>query len=201
VKKNLISRIPRAERWVYRNDKVLRSIHRGLSQARRMQLVPVNGQNKFEVPIARRLGAKLTHGSGSVNGDGDMRLNGRFLIEHKSRAGKVVSIPVKVFLKIRKAAGSRNLTPVLIVSSREYPGQDVVIMTTGDAFALFPNGCLCPDRRKWKQIHIDFPELNVIWLQKTSTSVPLRSQEIHGLQYHLSMISISDFKSITHQAA
>lgn len=120
-------------------------------------MVHTNKQNRFEVPIARKLGATLTHGSGSINSDGDMRLGRRFLIEHKSRNGRTVSLSYDVFSKIRRQAHSRNLTPVLIVSNPQYKDDDIVIMGVEDALELYGKDIFIRHGdKKMKQINVPF---------------------------------------------
>jgi hypothetical protein len=131
------------------------------------KLVRVNKQNRFEVPIARKLGAKLTHGSGSINSDADMRIPG-YLIEHKSRAGDRISLSYDIFEKIRRQANQRNLSPALIVSSPDHPTDDLVVMSVGDAYDLYADRFIMhrnPVEKRQKQINICFPDFITEWMK------------------------------------
>lgn len=148
-----ILRIRDKDQWLHRNKRTLPSV-----RGRRLTSYNINKQNQFEVPIAKKLGASLTHGSGSINSDGDMRLNDRFLIEHKCRNNRTVSLSYDVFSKIRRQAHQRNLIPVLIVSNLQYKNDDVVLMSVEDSLEIHGKDVFIQqdESKKMKQINVPF---------------------------------------------
>jgi hypothetical protein len=160
-----------------------------------------NNQNKYEIPVAKKLRATLTRGSGSVFRDGDMRLAGKFLIEHKYRSEDPICIPLEVFQGIQKKACSRNLTPILIVSSSTQPDNDIVVMRSEDAFCFYPDTISTVDSKQWKQIHVDFRKFlecrdkAFSYQYGIDRHIPVHKTEVKASKsYYFTLSHLSDFK-------
>lgn len=145
--------------------------------------------------MAGRLGATPTAGSGAVFRDGDMRLRGRFLVEHKYRRKDAPKIPRAFYEEIRRKADQRGLIAALIVTTKK--SQDFAVLSHDDAQLLLgPRYRLTPltPGRGFATIRID-PDLHhdATALLRVDGCVPCADLVMtHGRG--LCLMTLDDFK-------
>lgn len=101
----------------------------------------ITKKNKDEAKIAYKLGGVLTKASGAIQNNGDVYLDSRFLIEHKTRSGDPIYIPWSVFEKIQEQAHARGRIPILAVTDRKTK-YDFIILEENHLLDIAPDNLL-----------------------------------------------------------
>ena len=126
-------------------------------------------KDKSEEIIAKKLGGKLTHSSGAVMDDADIRIEG-FLTEvkHRSGLGNKVVLDPKFWEKLRKQCVKHNKMPLYVYQADE----DIYGITYIDSFYWIENKAeqmIKP--RIGKTIIFRKDELNSIYSEADSIAV------------------------------